>query len=127
MGSESNGRESFQEVFRELKKLLVPFEDRLLLKKDHEDEYSLDTPHSEAWGRELFFGAVKTGKSYVSFHLMPVYMFPDLLDDVPESLRKRMQGKSCFNFKRVDDELFGELAELTRRSYGRLEAENVIG
>ena len=28
-----------------------------------------------------------------------------------------MQGKSCFNFTRVDEALFAELADLTRRGY----------
>lgn len=31
------------------------------------------------------------------------------------ALRKRMQGKSCFNFTRVDDALFFELVDLTAR------------
>ncbi len=30
-------------------------------------------------------------------------------------LKKRMQGKSCFNFKTPDPVLFEELAALTRR------------
>jgi hypothetical protein len=44
---------------------------------------------------------VRKGKSYVSFHLIPVYMFPDLLKGLSPALEKRMQGKSCFNFKTV--------------------------
>lgn len=52
-------------------------------------------------------------KSQVAFHLMPVYRDPDLLDDLNESLLKRMQGKSCFNFTKVDDALLSELADLT--------------
>jgi hypothetical protein len=35
---------------------------------------------------------------------------------VSEQLLARMQGKSCFNFKAVDEELFGELEKLTSRS-----------
>jgi hypothetical protein len=29
-------------------------------------------------GHALFFGAVRRGKAYVSFHLMPVYCSPEL-------------------------------------------------
>jgi hypothetical protein len=32
------------------------------------------------------------------------------------ALKKRMQGKACFNFTAVDEALFKELAALTRRS-----------
>jgi len=31
-------------------------------------------------------------------------------------LKSRMQGKTCFNFKAADDELFAELDQLTVRS-----------
>lgn len=30
------------------------------------------------------FGLVRIEKNDVSYHLMPVYMYPDLLDDLPE-------------------------------------------
>ena len=46
---------------------------------------------------------------------MPVYEDTSLLDDISPVLRKRMQGKSCFNFKTVDKPLFKELGELTAR------------
>ena len=36
-------------------------------------------------------------------------------DDLSPELRKRMQGKTCFNFTRVDDDLFDEIDALTDR------------
>lgn len=63
----------------------------------------------------LMFGAVNVGKRYVSYHLMCVYMAPDLLEAMSPELRRRMQGKSCFNFTKVDDELFDELSAITAR------------
>ena len=38
-----------------------------------------------------------------------------------------MQGKSCFNFTKVDDELFAELTQLTDTSYERFRQEKLIG
>ncbi len=46
-------------------------------------------------------------------------MFPDLLKDLPPELKKRMQGKSCFNFKTIDEEQLRGLRELTKRGYER--------
>jgi hypothetical protein len=115
--------DEFVTVFEQLKGIFLPFQERLILKVDTASEYSLDTPYSEKWKRELFFGAVHIKKNYVSFHLMPVYMFPDLLDGISDALSKRMQGKSCFNFSRVQPELLRELAQLTIRAFSRLEAE----
>ena len=34
---------------------------------------------------------------------MPVYGLPELLADISPELRRRMQGKACFNFTRVDE------------------------
>lgn len=61
-------------------------------------------------------GAVRIEKNYVSYHLMAVYGCPSLLQEMSPALKKRMQGKSCFNFTNIDEALFAELTELTRRS-----------
>ena len=85
----------------------------LVLVNDENDNYYLDTAFVMKSKKPLFFGAVQIKKNYVSYHLMPVYVMPALLDDISPELRKRMHGKSCFNFKSVDDSLFAELADLT--------------
>jgi hypothetical protein len=63
-----------------------------------------------------YFAGVRRGKRYVSYHLFSVYLEPSLLDGLSQELRKRMQGKSCFNFTRLDDDLFDELDGLTDRA-----------
>jgi len=76
--------------------------------------------------KPLFFGSVRVRKAYVSYHLMPIYSDPDLLIDVSDDLKRRMQGKSCFNFTRHDDTLFSELERLTDRCYRRYKANKYI-
>jgi hypothetical protein len=63
----------------------------------------------------VWFGAVQVKKGYVSYHLMPLYGRPELKQAISPELAKRMQGKSCFNFKRPEPELFEELRALTRQ------------
>ena len=59
------------------------------------------------------FGSILVGKAYVSLHLMPIYMNRVLSDTISPALRKRMQGKSCFNFKSEPElELVEELKRL---------------
>ena len=48
---------------------------------------------------------------------MPVYVMPELLNGLSPELRRRMQGKSCFNFTKIDKALFEELAALTEAGY----------
>ena len=68
-------------------------------------------------GRPLFLAGVQIRKNYVSYHLMPVYGIPSLLDGLSPALRKRMQGKGCFNFTSVDEPLLAELEELVVRAF----------
>ena len=111
-------------VFEQLKNILKPYASSLTLKTDTPDTYYLDGPYSERWKKELFFGSAQIKKNYVSFYLMPVYMYPELLKDISPELKKRMQGKSCFNFKKIEPDLFNELAELTRKGAERFKEEN---
>lgn len=67
-------------------------------------------------GERMWFGGVRRGKTYVSYHLMPVYTHAELAAKIPPTLKKRMQGKSCFNFKVEDPALFEQLEALTREA-----------
>ena len=110
-------------VFGQLKPLLEKHAAALIVEQDTTEGYSLNTPYVEQWKKPLFFGGVQRKKNYVSFYLMPVYMFPTLLDSISEPLRKRMQGKSCFNFKTNDPALFAELDQLTEISRAKIREE----
>lgn len=114
----------FTPIFQQLKSILQSFAPKLTITADTEKAYSLDGPYSEKWKRKLFFGSAQIKKNYVSFYLMPVYMHPDLLNGISPELKKRMQGKSCFNFKKIEPDLFKELTNLTKRSFERFTKEN---
>ncbi|MBK8781381.1 MAG: hypothetical protein IPO22_06175 [Anaerolineales bacterium] len=109
----------FPVVFESLRSILKPYAKKLAVKVDTAEGYSLEGPYSEKWKKELFFGAVQIKKNYVSFYLMPVYMFPDLLKGISPELKKHMQGKSCFNFKKIEKSLFAELSQLTKQGFER--------
>ena len=117
-------KNDFSSVFEQLKSILKPYAEKLTLKVDTSDTYYIDGPYSEKWKKQLFFGSAQVKKNYVSFYLMPVYMYPELLQGISPELRKRMQGKSCFNFKKMEPELFKELSNLTRKSVKKFQQEN---
>jgi hypothetical protein len=104
----------FEPVFAALKAVLKKHERTLKILKDTDNEYTLVTKSNSNRGQPMWFGAVRAGKAYVSYHLMPLYFNPPINALVSESLKKRMQGKTCFNFKAVDKELFAELKSLTQ-------------
>ncbi len=113
----------FPIIFEALKSILKPYAEKLTVKTDTSDTFYLDAAYSEKWKKEIFFGSVQVKKNYVSFYLMPVYMYPDLLKNVSPELKRHMQGKSCFNFKKVEKPLFEELSQLTKQGFERLMKE----
>lgn len=118
--------EDSAEVFAALRKILAAHAKGLKPTADGPKGFSLSTPYSARWKKELFFGGVEVRKNYVSFHLFPVYMYPDILDGVSDGLKARMQGKSCFSFRAPDAELFRELAALTKAGLARMKAEELF-
>lgn len=107
----------FDETFAALKHLLMPYAPRLHVTADAPTAYMLDGEYAAAFKRPMFFGGVRAGSSYVSFYLMPVYSNPELMGRISDSLRRRLHGKSCFNFTRPEPELFDELRALVRSGF----------
>ncbi len=116
----------FQEIFAKLRSILNKYAGELTCVKDEPGNFYLDTKHLMKNKKPMFFGAVQIKKAYVSYHVMPVYAFPKLLDNISPELKHRMQGKSCFNFKSLDDKLFEELSRLTEAGYKNYKAEGYV-
>ncbi len=102
-------------IFKTLRGVMASHTKGLPLRTDTPDMFYADTYHIGPNKRLLFFGSVQIRKRYVSYHLMAVYTHTELLEGMSDGLRKRMQGKSCFNFSRPDPDLFQELDTLTGR------------
>lgn len=84
------------------------------------------SPKHKQYPDGLWFICTRVGRTYVSFHLMPIYMCPDLQLRISPALRKRMQGKACFNFKAPDPTLFAELSALTKAAYARWKKDGLV-
>ena len=104
----------FDNLFGRLKEIFQPHAKKMDIAQDSQVCYLLNTRHIMKNKQPLCFGGVRRGKAYVSFYLMSVYACPDLLERMSPELKKRMQGKSCFNFKGVDEKLFKELKQLAK-------------
>lgn len=107
----------FPKIFDRLKKNFKKHEKGLTVAKDEKENYSLEGPFSDRFKKNLWFGGVEVKKNYVSYHLMPVYMYKDLADSIPENLKKKMQGKSCFNFKSYNENIFTEIEKFTDKCF----------
>jgi hypothetical protein len=126
----------FVQTFQALRAIFQPYASNLKVVQDNDKYYYVETKAPQYRGKPVCFGAVRTGKNYVSFYLMSVYAAGGCgplpggdkeakvfkagaksAQTMSAELKKRMQGKSCFNFKSPDATLFKELADLTRRGF----------
>jgi hypothetical protein len=113
---------AFDDTFAALKRVFRRQLGGLDVKSDTATEYTLvgrrPSPFPQHKGHPVQLGSVRKGKAYVSFHLMPLYMNESLAGTISPELKKRMQGKTCFNFKTAPDSaLIKELERLTRDGF----------
>ena len=119
--------DAFQPLFERIRALFRRHEPQGVVIHDEPGRYYLGTHEVRAKdGYRTWFGGVEIRKSYVSAHLIPVYAYPELLDGASDLLRKRMQGKSCFNFRQTDEGLLAELERLIDRAAARFEADGKL-
>ena len=107
-------------VYRRLKSILEPYGQRLYVTDDRPVSYAIDAAPGGERNPTTWFAGVRHGKRYVSYYLMPVYVDPSLAEAISPKLKRRMQGKSCFNFTKMDEDLFAELESLTGLAYERV-------
>jgi hypothetical protein len=122
---------SFDEVFATLKQVCRRHLDRLTVQADSTTEYTLvgrkPSPFPQHKGHPMFFASIRLGKAYVSFHLLPLYMNQSLSGTISPALKKRMQGKACFNFKTIPDaDLIAELERLTHAGFKSFDDKNWV-
>ncbi len=115
----------FEQVFDRLRTILQNQPGNYTVKPQTNESYGLQGKPGPAtlkiWGGKLRkpvmpVAWVEIGKAYVSYHVMGLYTNTALLNDMSKELKIRMQGKTCFNFKKIDEKLFNELEQLTARA-----------
>jgi hypothetical protein len=112
----------FGPVHERLRAIMLECAADQLVSRDEPGDLVIRTRANDPKTKEPgWFGTVTIKKSYVAYHLMPLYDRPQLATDLSDALAKRRQGKTCFNCKSVDAALFEELADLTRRARAALD------
>ncbi len=104
----------FPQIFASLRAIMLAAAPGMVVTEDTPTGLTLKTNWLEArTGQPAWFGWIAVKKSYVAYHVMPLYILPALNDAIPDSLAKRRQGKTCFNFKKADAALFDDIRRLT--------------
>jgi len=112
--SKKGAKAEFGLVFAALRQMLKRLDDpQLTVQTDKPGNYHTEIPSIIHRGKPLYFAGVRQGKNYVSYYLMAAYYYGDMVKGMSPALKKRKQGKACFNFTVADQECFAELSRLT--------------
>ena len=103
----------FDATFATLRAIMLKHAKGLAITRDEPGDLVVRTPQLDAKGQPGWFGTVTIKKSYVAYHLIPLYDRPELAAALPAELERRRQGKTCFNFRTVSPELVRQLDTLT--------------
>jgi hypothetical protein len=98
-----------------LRSILVPYESRL----ETASIYGIPTLRRAGAKAHDWFAFVKAETKHVSFYLLPMVTYPELMADVSPALARRRTGKSMLRFTTADEALFEELEGVVARAYGR--------
>ena len=98
-----------------LRAILVPYESRL----ETTSIYGIPTLRKAGAKAHDWFAFVKAEPKHVSFYLLPMVTWPELMADVSPALARRRTGKSMLRFTATDEALFEELEGLVARAFER--------
>ncbi len=59
-----------------------------------------------------WYVALANRKNYISLHLLPIYVYPELRAKFDAADKKSKSGKGCINFKKADDLPLEVIAEI---------------
>jgi hypothetical protein len=119
----------FHEIFTRIKKLLVPYGKKMDTRVDKDGQYQLYILNEfEFAGRkfkECYFCGIVIQKTMVAFYFFPIYTHPAKFV-LPAPIKKNLKGKSCFNFKKMDDEQEKAIAQLLREGEALYKKEKIL-
>lgn len=101
------------ELLAELRALLVPYEDTL----EASELYGIEVLHRPGARAHDWFAGVRPGKGTAKLMLLPIKVYPELIEDLSPALRRRLSGDALFTFKPGDEVLLPELEALVRRCF----------
>jgi hypothetical protein len=125
----------FKAVFERLRSILNTHAGAFVVSEDSATRFCLSAPVGaatlRAWrgkrkSEMIPVAWTEVGKAYVSFHHMALYGSPKLREGLSEELSRRMQGKTCFNFRTEKEIPVSELEELTARGCEGMRAAGFI-
>ena len=117
-------------IFKEIKELLKEYEGRLEVRSDTNEVYHLYGTKEVQVGKKLhegmYFASVMIKKGFVGFYFFPIYTHPAEFENLDEPLMNCMKGKSCFNIKKNDTDIYKGIKKALKKGYSFYKKINYI-
>ncbi|MEO5594759.1 MAG: hypothetical protein ABIR15_03775 [Chitinophagaceae bacterium] len=119
----------FHEIFTRIKKQLAPYGKKMDVRVDKDSVYHLyiikDIELAGRKYKECYFGGVLIQKTMVAFYFFPIYSHPtNFVISAP--IKKNLKGKSCFNFKKLDDDQEKAIGQLLKEGADLYKKEGIL-
>lgn len=109
-----------------LKKYIPP----LRVNKDKKEVFEISGTKKAMQGKQLvngfYFASVVPKPKDARLYFFPIYTHPSFFDTISPELRKCLKGKSCFHFKKLNQELQSEIESMIERGISIYAQENLI-
>lgn len=118
------------EIFREIKKILTQYESKLEVRGDTDEAYHLYGKKEVQIGKRLYkgmyFASVVINKGFVGFHFFPIYTHSTEFKDLDKPLMECMKGKSCFNIKKNEPDIYKGIKKALKKGYSLYKKINYV-
>lgn len=118
----SAGQPQLVPIFNKIVKLMEPFAKGSLKKSGGKDGQVGITSFKqvEIAGRklnELYLGGALVQKGFVGFYFFPIYVVPELKEELSPELLKTLKGKTCFHIKKDDPQIYQQITDALQKGY----------
>ena len=79
--------------------------------------YSMPVLRRKGAKKHDWFAGVQPVDGAVRFNFLPMHAHPELLDDIPDDLRRHKTGASVLRFTEIDENLASELETLVAKGF----------
>ena len=107
------------DLFAALKKRMLDMEGTLHARINKEGQVELAGKKEVMQGKQKvdghYFASIVKKPGDVRFYFFPIYTHVDEFAEIPEIIRKRLKGKSCFHIKKTDGDELHHITDLMQK------------
>lgn len=119
-----------KEIAETLKKILTASTPPLKIRINTDTNFEVAGTKEVMQGKQkvdgIYFASIVPKPKDVRLYFFPIYTHPSAFENISGNLRKNLKGKSCFHFKKLDEELEKEIKKMVEKGVTLFQQDNLI-